>query len=116
MEQQGVEQVLGKVLLQTAKLQQMLLHGRFAVATRAVRFSVATRAVGAYAAATSRCRTNTTISTDQKEWEWRLKEEEGFEAGGGRGREREEEEEEEEGSRRLPLNEEVFDEKIVKAM
>ena len=117
MEQHGVEQVLGKVLLQTAKLQQMLLHGRFAVATRAVRFSVATRAVGAYAAATSRCRTNTTISTDQKEWEWRLKEEEGFEAGGGRGREREEEEEgEEEGSRRLPLNEEVLDEKIVKAM
>jgi hypothetical protein len=85
VEQHGVEQVLGKVLLQTAKLQQMLLHGRFAVATRAVRFSVATRAVGAYAAATSRCRTNTTLSKDQKEWKWRWKEEEGFEAGGGRG-------------------------------
>jgi hypothetical protein len=54
-----VEQVLGKVLSQIAKLQQMLLHGEF---------SVATRAIGAYVAATSRCRTNATISTDQNEW------------------------------------------------
>jgi hypothetical protein len=84
-----VEQVLGKVLSQIAKLQQMLLHGRF---------SVATRAVGAYAAAISRCRTNATISTDQNEWNWgwRLNEEESFERG-RRLREREQEQ----NSRRL---------------
>jgi hypothetical protein len=68
LEQQGVVQVLGKLLSQIAKAQQILLHGKF-VEVEAI--------AGAYAA-TSRCRSKAIISTDQIDWclDWRQKDDE----------------------------------------
>jgi hypothetical protein len=62
LEQHGVVQVLGKLLSQIAKSQQILLHGKTVEAIS-----------GAYAA-TSRCRSKAIIITDQNDdWclDWR---------------------------------------------
>jgi hypothetical protein len=71
LEQHGVVQVLGKLLSQIAKSQQILLQGKSIEAI-----------AGAYAA-TSRCRSKATIITDQNDdcWlDWRQKVEDGLEA------------------------------------
>ena len=72
LEQQGMVQVLGKLLTQIAKSQQILLHGKFV------------EAIAWTYAVTSRCRSKPIISTDQQYWclDWRQKDDEGLEGEG----------------------------------